>query len=350
MMKLRIAGGDYGKTRAVADQTVKIDGVEIEYLHMRPTESIFRMATQEEFDVAEYSLSQLIIESSRDLDRFVALPVFPSRTFRHRDIYLAAGSDVTEPAQLRGRRVAVQRYHVTASVWTRGILSDYYGLSPSDILWCKADIVRRGQPAVRLQLDLPYDVRIERIHDASIDELLRSGRVDAAILPEAPPAYADCDSGVERLFRDAAKVERMYFDDSGVFPIIHLMVMKRSLSEANPGLLEALYEGFETARVRWRDHLEAHGMQEVWSPFTIDEFPRGIATQFDRFWSYGVAPNAATLEAVVRYAWEQELVRRRVSVAELFPAWIRDARESLGEGDDRRDPGVDAARYVSIDD
>lgn len=321
MLRLRVAGGDYGRTRALALGSVRVEGVEIEYVPMAPSASIFAMATEEAFDVAEYSLSQLMIETSRDVDRFVALPVFLGRSFRHRDVYVAAGSDVEEPWQLRGRRVAVQRYHVTASLWTRGLLSDAYGVTASDIVWCKADIVRRGQPPVRLQLELPEDVRIERVEDASIDELLRSGRVDAAILPDAPPSFADASSGVERLFRELEVVERAYFAASGVFPIIHLVVMRRSISERHPGLLEALYGGFEAARAQWRAYLEVYGMQEVWQPFTRDQFPRGTADDVDRFWPYGLAPNIAALSTAVRYAWEQHLLRRPLAVSELFAPW-----------------------------
>lgn len=352
-VRLRIAGGNYGRTRALADGSVTIDGVDVDYLQMRPSDAIFRMATQEEFDIAEFSLSQLIIESSRDIDRFVALPVFPNRAFRHRDIYLAPGSDVAEPAQLRGKRVAVQRYHVTASLWTRGILADYYGVAAHEIVWCKADKVRRGQPPVRIQLELPQEVRIERVEDASIDELLRSGRVDAAILPEAPPSYADGTAGIERLFRRPVEVERAYFNESGVFPIIHILVMRRTVSERNPGLVEAVYDAYERARIRWRDSLVEYGMQELWSPFAGDEFPRSVAADVDRFWAYGVGPNAAALQAAVRYAWEQDLTRRQVGVAELFPTWMSgpaDVSVNALKGGKQESRLLGADRYVSVDD
>lgn len=318
MLRVRIAGADYGRTRALADQSVRVEGVEVDYVHMPARESIFEMATREAFDVAEFSISQLMIETSRDLDRFVALPVFPNRAFRHRDIYLGAGSTITHPAQLRGKRVALQRYHVSASVWTRGILASHYGVAPREITWCKADIIARGQPATRVQIDLPDEVTVVRVEHASIDEMLRSGEVDAAILPEAPPAYLDRSSGVERLFGDTAQAEREYYEETGVFPIIHLVVMKRALHDKHPGLLDALHEGFEAARRRWRDHLVADGMQESWTPFTAHRFPRDTAEQIDRFWSYGVEANRVTLETVLGYAWGQGLLARPLELAELF--------------------------------
>lgn len=329
-MELTLACGDYDRTRALRTGDVRPEGIDVNYLTIPPAETFVRMEAYAEFQASEMSLSAYIIGLSKGDDRFVGIPAFPSRVFRHRDIYVRNESGIESPEDLRGRRVGIHRYHMTALLWQRGLLAEDYGVKPQDITWVKAGVNLPGVPPRRLHLNLPSDVQVEQVTDRSIDEMLVSGDIDAAILGFPPPSFTDPASGVRRLFGDVRNVELAYYRRTHIFPIMHLVVLRRDVYESAEWAAQSLLAAFQRSKYRAYDLMRNFGYSESALPFfhlDLEEIRQDFG---EDFWAYGVHANTRELEAAVRYSYEQGMSERPVDVAELFPAtaqepWSMDA-------------------------
>ena len=304
-MRLTLACGHYDRTQALIDGRVKIEGVdELTYLALRPGETFWRMLNHEEFDASEMSLSSYTILRSEGDERFVAIPVFPSRVFRHDALYLRADSPIREPRELKGKRIGVGDYQMTAAVWTRGFLQHEYGVRPSDVTW----VVGRPIRAIRQ----PQEVRLEALGGAAtLEELLERGEINALMSVMIPRGLG---SSVKRLFPNFREVELAYYRKTKIFPIMHTLVLRRAVYEAHPWLAVNLYRAFLRARDIALRHMYDTDALTVTLPWIIDamEQAREVA------WDYSIEGSRPTLEALVQYLDEQELTRRRMSVAELF--------------------------------
>ncbi len=304
-MRLTLACGRYDRTQALIDGRVRIEGVdELAYLALRPGETFWRMLNHEEFDASEMSLSSYTILRSEGDTRFIALPVFPSRVFRQNALYVRAGSPIRDPRGLVGKRIGVGDYQMTAAVWTRGFLQHEYGVRPEDVSWVVGKAIR----AIRQ----PAGVRIEIVTGgATLEERLESGEIDALMSVMIP---RNLGRSVQRLIPDFRRVEHEYFRKTGIFPIMHTLVLRRTLYEANPWLAVSLSRAFIRARdVALRRMYDTDALT-VSSPWIIDEIERGREVK----WDYSIEGSRPTLEALVRYLEEQQLARRRMTVEELF--------------------------------
>lgn len=301
-MRLTIACGRYDRTQALIDGRVRPEGVELNYIALKPGETFWRQLNHEEFDASEMSLSSYTILRSEGDERFIAIPVFPSRIFRHSAVYLKEGSPLERPEDLRGKRVGVGDYQMTAAVWVRGFLQHEYGVRPEDISWVAGKPIRAIPP--------PQGIRLEFTAD-SLETLLERGEIDALVSVMLPKKLG---SGVRRLFGDFRTVEADYHRRTRIFPIMHTLALRRRLYEQNPWLAVSLHKAFCAARdmaARWRYDTDALAVSLPWLIHEIER-TREVA------WDYSIEGSRPTLEALVQYLDEQKLTRRRMKVEELF--------------------------------
>jgi 4,5-dihydroxyphthalate decarboxylase len=307
-LKLTLACGRYDRTQPLIDGRVEVEGVDLTFLPLRPGETFWRMLNHGEFDVSEMSLSSYTILRSEGDTRFIAIPIFPSRVFRHSAVYLRADSKIAAPADLKGKRVGVADYQMTAAVWTRGFLSDDYGVKPEDIHWVIGRPVRTIKP--------PSNITCEFMRqDTTLEAMLERGEIDALVSVMIPPTLG---SSVRRLFAEPRKVERDYYQRTGIFPIMHTFVLKTALYEANPWLAISFYRAFTRARdiaYYWMYDTDA---LTVGLPWVIDELETTRKIFGPQVWDYSIEGSRPTLEALVRHLDEQKLSRRPMKVEELF--------------------------------
>ena len=303
---------DYDHTRALADGRVSIDGVALKFVNISPPSQIFlRMLHDEEFDASEMSLSNYMIALGKGDRRFVAIPVFPSRVFRHAYVWINTRSGIQKPQDLKGKRIGIADYSMTALLFVRGFLQHQYGVMPHDVHWFR----RRSE---HVSIEIPAGVRIDNIgKDQTLDDLLEAGELDAVALTSPPRGFLAGLPEVKRLFPDARAVEAEYYRETKIFPIMHMVVIRRAIYEKDPSLAVRLAEGFETAK-----HLSFEGYAEGLSclPWIHLDFEYARQVLGDDVYPYGVKKNLATLEAATLYSNEQGLTRRKFSVDELFAA------------------------------
>ena len=301
---------DYDHTRALADGRVKIAAADLKFVNITPPSQIFlRMLNNEEFDASEMSLSNFMIAIGKGDRRFVALPVFPSRVFRHSFIWVNAKAGITEPKDLKGKKVGIADYSMTALLFVRGLLQHEYGVMPEDIHWFR----RRSE---HVAIDIPPAIRIDNIgKNESLDGLLEEGHLDAVAVTSAPRAFMNGSPLVRRLFTDSRSVEAEYYRRTKIFPIMHMVVMRRAIYEQDPSLAARLVEGFEAAKKIAFEGYDEDLTALPWTNLNL-EYARQVLGH-DVF-PYGVKNNSATLEAATLYSHEQGLTPKKFAVSELF--------------------------------
>ena len=317
-LPLSLACWDYDRTRALADGTVEAEGIDLNYLGLEVEETFFRMARHREFDVAEMSLSSYAVTLMRDDPPFIAIPVFPSRMFRHSCIYVSVKSGIRGPADLAGKRIGAPEYQLTAPVWMRGILQDEYGVDPAGVTHCTGGMETTGR-GEKLKLDLPAKFRIEPIGPTqTLSQMLADGEIDALQTPRIPSTMRTRPNDVRRLFENFVEVERDYFRRTKLFPIMHTVVIRRNVYRSNPWIARSLTKAFTEAKRRASQNLDTtHSMATMlpWQVAHVDDARREMG---DDWWPYGFAANRPVLDTFLRYHHEQGLSRRRLQAEELF--------------------------------
>ncbi len=308
--KLTLACQNHDHTRALADGTVAVDAVELNVLNISPPSQIFlRMLNNEEFDVAEMSLSNYLIALGNDDRRFIALPIFPSRIFRHSYVWINANAGIETPQDLRGKRVGIADYSMTALLFTRGFLQHQYGVRPEDIHWFR----RRRE---HVTIAVPEGVRIDDIgKDETLDDLLERGKLDAVALTQPPRSFVQGSPKVRRLFPEARAVEADYYRQTKIFPIMHTVVMRREIYEKRPTLAVALAGAFQDAKEISYERMDEKLYALPWLNLDL-EFARRVMGRDTC--AYGVQASMATLAASTLYSHEQGLTKRQLQVEELF--------------------------------
>lgn len=317
-LALTLACGAYDRTRALADGRVEVAGVELRYLPLEPEEIFFRMARYQEFDVAEMSLSTYLLTHHAH-GPFIAIPAFPSRMFRHTSGYINGDRfDPTRPAvdQLAGRTVGVAEYQLTANVWIRGILAEHYGVPVDSVRYRTGGLNQPGRSEkVELALSKPIDIGPVD-PGRTLSQLLAAGELDAVYSPRAPDSFGT--GAVRRLFADSRAEEERYFDRTGIFPIMHLVVIHRRVYERHRWLAQELLKAFTAAKALAYAELARTVALPVSLPFVREEYERVVARMGSDYWAYGVAPNRATLTTFCRYAAEQGLIDQEPDIEQLF--------------------------------
>jgi 4,5-dihydroxyphthalate decarboxylase len=311
-LSLTLACGDYDRTAALRTGAVRPDGVDLNVLTLAPEEMFYRMGRFREFDVSEFSLSSYTVLRGRG-EPLVAIPVFPSFMFRHSSIFVGDHAGIREPADLRGKRVGVPKYHMTAAVWIRGLLEDEYGVAPKELVWFEGG---EGARVGEIDVTLPADVRRERVPPGRVlGDMVAAGELDAFVGARRP---AMMGRGVRRLFPDFRRVERAYWEKTGIFPIMHTVVLREELAREHPWLPASLYAAFVEARRQAYARLEQTFGLPYALPWVMAEAEETRALMGDDPFPYGVARNEKTLATLAGYTYRQGLAPRRLALEEMF--------------------------------
>jgi 4,5-dihydroxyphthalate decarboxylase len=315
---ISLACGDYDRTRPLADGRVGVEGVDLTVVRAPVEDVFFRMLRNREFDVAELSLSSYVMTLDLPDRPFVALPVFPSRAFRHGAVYVRSDGDVSEPADLAGRQVGVPEFQMTAAVWVRGILADRHGLAIAAPRYRTGGLEATGRRE-KLALSLPPELSVVPIgSDQTLTQLLLDGELDALVTPRLPRPFADGDPRIRRLFAEPGAEERRYLAETGVFPIMHTVVVRRDVLERHPWLAQSLMQAFAAAQRDAYARLPETVALDVMLPWLADHVAEARRLLGDDYWAYGIEPNRHVLDAFLRYHHEQGLSSRRWALEDLF--------------------------------
>lgn len=328
--KLDIASWNYDRTRLLADGTVEIDGVDATFQSARIVPQIFEgMIRQRAYDVSELGMTYFLRTFEDGASPFVAIPVFLNRAFRHGAIYVNKASGIRRPEDLVGKRIGeLALYGHDAGVMVKGILSDDFGVRPEQSRWLIGGIDFPIEPIEFVPRPVPEGVEVEyAAKGVDLGELLEAGEIDVLISADIPKCVLEKSLRVGRLFEDYVAVERNYYRLTGVFPIMHTVVVPRELADDQPELVKAVYQGFLTAKDQMAAHY-AFGMTFNNMDVMVPGLTRLMEENRDLlgadWWPYGIAANRAAIDAVLRYHHEQGLTDRRLTIEEVFAPGLLD--------------------------
>ncbi|MCH2510966.1 MAG: ABC transporter substrate-binding protein [Chloroflexi bacterium] len=318
-LDLDIAFWDYDRTRPLMDGRVRPEGINPNISVLRPREIFPRMLQDREFHAAEMSLASYVILKARDKCPFVAIPVMLSKIFRHDCIYVRPDAGISEPADLRGKRVGLPQYSSTAGVFIKGLVQHEYGVGPTEISWFMG-----GQdtpaPAPLVTLNLPADIHLEFIpEDKTLEGMLAAGELDALFATYIPNLFLNDSPKIARLFPNFKEVEQDYYRRTGIFPIMHMVVVREDVHREHPWVASSLYRAFTEAKDLAVNRLYDTDALALTLPFLIDHMEETWKIFGSDYWSYGVESNRPALEALAQYVVDQGLAPRVVSPGELFP-------------------------------
>lgn len=317
-LQLTFACGDYDRTRALEEGTIRPDGIELNYLRLPVEETFFRMMRHREFEVAEMSMSSYVVSLQSDPAPFVALPVFTSRMFRHGGIYCNADAGISRPEDLRGRRVGTPEFQLTAGVWIRGILADHHDVPIDSVQYFTGGQETAGR-IEKAALDLGGVVDVQRIGpEQTLSAMLAAGEIDALYTPRIPAPFAAHDPRVRRVFSDAVAAERAYYAATGIFPIMHVVAVRRDVYDRHLWVAQSLYKALLQAKQQAMAGLYDSSALRFMLPWLNQDLEQAKALMGEDFWSYGLEANRETLATFLRYHHEQGLSRRLFAPEELF--------------------------------
>lgn len=320
-LRLSLACGPYDLLYPLIEGTARAPGIEFDVLTMASPERHGRMLRHEEFDVCELSLVSYLV--ARDHARaFTAIPVFPHRRFRHRYMAKRAGCGIEKPADLNGRRVGLDTLQNSAGLWMRGILQDHYGVDLRSIeWWCQEEEDVALKPAAWM--------KVKRVgKGGSIDQMLLDGELEAALYPEVLPSIRSGSPKVGLLFPDPRQAEIDYFKRSGIFPIMHTVVVRNSILEKHPWVAVSVLQAFQQAKALCYARLRnPRNTALAWIPDLLREQEAVLGKDP---WPYGLDGNRKTLEAAVRYVFDQGMIAKKPEIEDLFfPASLQDVQHYL---------------------
>lgn len=327
--KLTMAIGDYDRVRPLRTGEVSPEGIDLTFVDRPPGELFKQVVEYEQFELTEMSLSTFTLWTSTGECPYVGIPVFPSRFFRHSGIYIYSGADIDKPADLRRKDVGVlPEYQITAATTVRGMLDEEYGITPEEMTWYAA---REEKFPVNLTPGLEKHVISS---ERDLEGMLVNGKIDALVSTLIPDALGD---DVERLFPDFKAREKAYYEQTGVFPIMHTLVVRKDVYEAMPWIVNSIYEAMVEAKDLAFGRLYDTDALHVMLPWLVDHIEEAQETLGEEFWPYGFRPNRDAIEMLTRYSHEQGLSCRKVNPEELFV-------------DDLLETGADRQTRVKLDD
>lgn len=323
-LELSLGCCNYDRTRALFDGRVAIEGCNVVPIALEPEETFHRVFQGQEFDICEMSLSSHTLNIARGTHKYVAVPAFLSRAFRHSGIYIRTDRGIRAPTDLRGRQVGIPEYQITANVWIRGMLQDEYGVHPREIRWRRGGLEQPGRRE-RSPISLPPDIEVRQVaDDASLSQLLEAGELDAVFSAKAPSCHTRGVAHVGRLFPDYRAVEQDYFARTRLFPPMHVVGIRKALVEQHPWLPVSVYKAFIEAKTLAIEALRQIGHFAATLPWGVAELEATRKLMGEDYWSYGLAPNRHALETFVRYHHEQGISPRLVQPEELFAPGVLD--------------------------
>ena len=316
-LNLSIAVRDYDRTRPLTDGTVQIDGVDPVFMALDPEEIFFRAFRHAEFDICELSLSSSTVKTAQRDFAYVGVPAFVSRAFRHTSIYVRTDR-IKQPADLKGRRVGISEYQLTANVWARALLEDEYGVKPTDIHWIRGGLEQAGR-VEKIAITLPPDIKLDPAPEgATLNAMLEAGEIDAFIGPRTPSCFEQGKPNIGWLWPEPMAVAKDYFGKTGNFPIMHMIGVRRVLVEQHPWLPAAVLKAFTRAKSICLALLEETSASKVTLPFMEEQVKAARDFMGADFWPYGIPANRKTLDYFLAQHHKQGLSSRLVKVEELF--------------------------------
>lgn len=316
-LPITIATWDYDRVRALTDGRVRVEGCDVNYITMPVEECFERAFFHGEFEVAEIGFSPHLIALSRGPTPYVAVPVFLSRMFRHSAVYIRTDRGIEGPADLRGKRIGVPEYQMSAVMWFRGFLQDEFGIAAKDINWVQAGLENPGRRD-KFPLNLPEGFPLTSVNDVALTTMLANGEIDGIMSARRPSCFISGNPKIRRLFPDYRSAERAYYQKTGIFPIMHALGIRRDVHEKNRWLAASLYKAFlQAKRIADAEFVETTALK-IGLPWITAEYEATTEAMGNEFWSYGVAPNHKTLSTMARYSYEQGLAMRLLTVEEMF--------------------------------
>lgn len=316
--RLTVAVWRYDRTQALYDGRVTLKDRDMELIDA-PLEEIFSRALgNAEFHVSELSFSNFLSRTVAGKCAYLGVPVFPSRSFRHGAFYVRAGANIRRPEDLVGRKVGVREYSMTAALAARGALRDQFGVRTDRILWVMGDVDEKERDHIELPI-LHRPISIERAPDgALLSDMLVNGELDAVLAYKPIAPYKAGDAGVVRLFPNPAEIEERYFTETRVFPIMHLVGVRRDLAASDPGMPMAVYQAFTAAQEFADADLHLEQALKIGLPWLGREVKRTVEIMGRSFWPSGFSANRAVLERMIEWSCEDGLISRRIEPDELF--------------------------------
>ncbi|PWE53435.1 4,5-dihydroxyphthalate decarboxylase [Metarhizobium album] len=317
-LSLTIACRAYDRVIPLMDGRVRVEGCNTTVVPLKMEEILSRAYGRAEFDVAELSMSSHIITTELGISPYVAIPVFISRMFRHSAIYIRTDRGISRPEDLLGKLVGVPEYQMTAALWVRGMLSDVYGVASDKISWRTGGLSQPGrQEKFGLTFGAPFDVKPIPA-DQTLDAMFARGDLDAIVSARAPSCYLNRSAPVDRLFRDFVSEEKSYFRKTGLFPIMHVIGVRRDLVERNPWLPTSVFKAFAASKTACMAAIEDDNALQVTMPWALQNYAEAKDVMGREFWPYGVGQNQNALSAMIRYSREQGLTHKIDDIADLF--------------------------------
>jgi len=317
-LQLSMAISSYDHVQDLLSGRVRPEGIDLTTMELPIEEIFFRMFSFAEWDIAEFSMAKYVSLIGTRTARFTAIPVFPSRVFRQSAFYVATGAQIRNAKDLANKRIGIPEWAQTAGVYARAFLQHQCGVRLEDIHWVQAGVNQPGRQE-KVTPSLPNGVKIETAPDRSLNEMLLAGELDGIITAREPASFLANDVRIERLWPDYQPVEETYYQETGIFPIMHVVVIRNDVLERARWVAANLLQAFEEARRNSNRRLSSIVNSTVAIPWLHQAYHRAQQVFGKDFWPYGIDANRRTLEAFVEYCREQGVIQRAVSIDELFP-------------------------------
>jgi 4,5-dihydroxyphthalate decarboxylase len=321
-LHLTLATTDYDHVRDLGNGAVQADGIVLTAFVLPVEEIFFRFIKNQEWDVSEMSFGKFIGFAAQGNSPFIGIPVFPSRVFRHSAFYVRADRDIKSPKDLEGKSVGIPEWAQTAGMYARGFLAETAGVDLTKIKWVQAGMNEAGREE-KVEFKLPAAIQYSQRRDTSISAMLLSGELDAALCARVPDAFTQGGGKVVRLYPDYRIEEMRYYEATGIFPIMHVIALRRAVFERYPWVAMNLLKAFEQAKQRSLARiadLTASRIPVPWAASVASEW--GKAFGADPF-PYGLEPNRKTLDAFCRFAYAQGVTAKKLTPDDLFPKEVR---------------------------
>jgi 4,5-dihydroxyphthalate decarboxylase len=316
-LNITLACGSYDRTWALESGRVQPEGINLNYIPLQPEEIFWRMMVHGEFDASEFSLGAMSILIGQGDRRFVGIPVFTSRFFRHSSVFVNVESKISCPEELKGKKVGVPDYTMTANTWIRGFLQHDYNVKPTDIKWISGGLNEPGRKQ-RIATKPVQGLELTQTNEGTLSEMLENGEIDALIGAREPDCFRNGSTKVSRLFPDYKKVEVEYYRRTGVFPIMHLVVIKREIFEEHPWIAYSLYKVFDLSKKICAQEMSMQSALRYMLPWMIPELEETIHVLGEDYWSYGFEKNRKVIKTFIEYQVEQGLVESAYKAEEIF--------------------------------
>lgn len=315
---LSVAVGNYDRMRPLVDGDVQIDGVNPVFMLHDPEEIFFRAFRHADFDITELSMSSYVVKTANGNCPYIGVPVFPSRAFRHSSIYIRTDRNINDVADLRGKRIGLPEYQLTANVWVRMFLEEDYGLQPNEVTWVRGGYEEPGR-VEKINLNLTRGVTLENLPEGeTLSGALASGSIDAVIGPRAPSCFSRGDPNIGYLFKNPMLAAQEWYSRNGIFPIMHLLGIRRTLVEQHPWLPFSIFKAFEKSKQIALTRLADTSATKITLPFVEDQLRNARHLMGEDFWSYGFESNRNTLTRFLVQHHAEGLSSRLVAAEDLF--------------------------------